>query len=157
MSKYENSTPCSRRSCTVFRENPQRGASGSPFMNSTTRSIAISARSRASSCSGVSSAPASAIGASPYAFSDGAAGARSVLDSAVGGACACFAMSAVSRAASAPSIRERSVWPYPFTETSMMEVKIAWTETEKRKTRQCLPSSSMHTHTQSAKEKGGVE
>ena len=80
-------------------------------MNSTTRPMPISFRSRASSCAGVSSGAEEEVEEGTYDFSEGEAGERVVEESAVGGARACFAMSCVSLAASAPSMRERSVCP----------------------------------------------
>lgn len=54
MSKCEKSMPLSRRMSEIFREKPQRGTSGEPFMKRTTVDWFMSPRRRRSSSSGVS-------------------------------------------------------------------------------------------------------
>ena len=89
--------------CTAAREKPHWGASGVPFMKSTTSDCVISCRSRAFSCSGLSAV-----------LEGGEAGARSVVDWGLGAVEGevCLASSEVSLGASAPDMRERRVWPY---------------------------------------------
>jgi len=109
ISKCVNATFCSPSKATIFLENPQRGASGLPFMNSTTLSWPIRPRSLAFSSSFVSVWVSSeGTAASVSAF----AGALSVWDKGLLTIRAFFSTDAVSAAWSAPVIRSRSVWPW---------------------------------------------
>jgi len=111
ISKWLNSTFFSLSNALIFRENPQRGSSGLPFMNKTTLVWFINSRSLAFSSSGDSflSLSWSADGTTLDAF----AGDWSVHESGVyAGATACLATACVRVAASAPGIRAKRVWPY---------------------------------------------
>lgn len=104
ISKCVNSTFCSRRSAVIFFENPHRGESGLPFINSTTLLWFIRACILASSSSGVSYFSVTA---------DAFAGERCVFDwGVIDGFEAWVAIAAVSAGASAPVTRPRSVCPY---------------------------------------------
>ena len=111
MSKCVNSTCWSFSSATAFRENPQRGSVGEPFMNNTILLWFMSLRSRAFNSSWVSSRLAG--GSSPRTVVGGGAGAWKVLERGLMAETGptCLAMLCVSVAASAPVILSRRVWP----------------------------------------------
>ena len=123
MSKCVNSTFCSFSSATAFRENPQRGSGGEPFMNNTTLLWFMSLRSRAFNSSWVSSRSA---GESPgtAVVVGGGAGAWKVLERGLMAETGptCLAMLCVSVAASAPVILSRRVWPYNTALTSFGDI-----------------------------------
>ena len=109
ISKWLNAMFFSLSNAEIFRENPQRGSSGLPFMNKTTLAWSIRPRSLAFSSSVVSfSLSWSADGTTTEAF----AGDWSVRESGVyPGDAACLATDCVSIVALAPDIRSKRVWP----------------------------------------------
>ena len=121
ISKWLNSIFFPWSNAQIFRENPQRGTSGLPFMNKTTLDWFIKPRSLAFSSSSVSffSLPWSTGGSTLGAF----AGDCSVRESGVSAeGVACLATAWVSAVASAPDMRSKRIWPY----VSPGKFKTAW-------------------------------
>lgn len=108
MSNVVYSTPCSFNIPTIVLENPHRGVSGSPFMNSTTLLLVISPFRRVFSWSSVSSC---CFSLKIEGAAGGGAGDWVVVDLAWGIDRPCFASSAVSAGASAPFTLPRRVCP----------------------------------------------
>jgi hypothetical protein len=104
MSKCENSILFSLSRPQIFREKPQRGTSGEPFIKRTTLDWFMSPRRRFSSSSGVS----------VFSTAGGGIGGLSEWESGVvetDGA-RWFVIAVVSAGASAPVMRPSKVWPW---------------------------------------------
>lgn len=109
ISKCVKSTSCSLSSVDIFLENPQRGASGDPFMNKTTLLWFISPLSLACRSSCGSFVLSSSVGSMLV----GLAGALSVFDKGVYASLVSYLATVLdSLVASAPFILSRRVCPW---------------------------------------------